>query len=57
MKCYLEKGFNITTGAKAMHMHRNTFMNKLDRFIEMTGLDVKNFDEAVIAYLLIKGLY
>ena len=57
VKCYLEKGFNVTTGAKAMHMHRNTFMNKLDRFIEMTGLDVKNFDKAVIAYLLIKRLY
>ena len=54
VKCYLENGFNVTNGAKIMHMHRNTFMNKLDRFIELTGLDVKNFDEAAIAYLLIK---
>ena len=54
VKCYLENGFNVTTGSKIMHMHRNTFMNKLDRFIDMTGLDVKNFDEAAIAYLLIK---
>jgi len=54
VKCYLENGFNVTNGAKIMHMHRNTFMNKLDRFIELTGLDVKNFDEAAIAYLLIR---
>ena len=54
VKCYLENGFNVTTGAKIMHMHRNTFMNKLDRFIEATGLDVKNFDEAAIAYLLMR---
>jgi hypothetical protein len=54
VKCYLENGFNVTTGAKVMHMHRNTFMNKLDRFIDITGLDVKNFDEAAIAYLLIR---
>jgi len=54
VKCYLENGFNVTTGAKMMHMHRNTFMNKLDRFIHMTGLDVKHFDEAAIAYLLIR---
>lgn len=54
VKCYLENGFNITTGAKMMHMHRNTFMNKLDRFVEMTNLDIKHFDEAVIAYLLIQ---
>jgi len=52
VKTYLENGFNVTTGSKIMHMHRNTFMNKLDRFIEITGLDVKNFDEAAIAYLL-----
>lgn len=54
VKCYLENGFNVTTGAKMMHMHRNTFMNKLDRFIHVTGLDVKNFDEAAIAYLLMR---
>ena len=56
VKCYLENGFNVTTGARVMHMHRNTFMNKLDRFIDVTGLDVKNFDEAAIAYLLIRTL-
>ena len=54
VKCYLENGFNVTMGAKMMHMHRNTFMNKLERFTHVTGLDVKNFDEAVIAYLLIR---
>lgn len=54
VKCYLENDFNVTTGAKIMHMHRNTFMNKLNRFIEITGLDVKNFDEATIAYLLMQ---
>lgn len=54
VECYLENGFNITTGAKVLHMHRNTFMNKLDRFILETGLDVKKFDEAAIAYLLIR---
>ena len=54
VKCYLEHGFNVTTGAKMMHMHRNTFMNKLDRFIHLTGLDIKNFAEATIAYLLIR---
>jgi len=54
VKCYLENGFNVTTGSKMMHMHRNTFMNKLDRFVDETGLDVKNFDEATIVYLLIR---
>ena len=56
VKCYLEYGFNVTMGAKVMYMHRNTFMNKLDRFTHMTGLDIKNFDEAAIAYLLIRQI-
>jgi len=54
VKCYLECGFNVTTGAKLMHMHRNTFMNKLDRFIELTHLDVKQTRQAFIAYLLMR---
>jgi len=54
VKCYLENGFNVTTGAKLMHMHRNTFMNKLDLFAQMTGLDVRQIDAAVIAYLLMR---
>lgn len=54
VKCYLENGFNVTTGSKMMHMHRNTFANKLDRFKELTGLDVKDFDQAVIAHLLMR---
>jgi len=54
VKCYLENGFNITTSAKMMYMHRNTFMNKLDRFMDVTGLDMKKFDDAVIAYMLIR---
>lgn len=54
VKCYLENGFNVTNGAKILHMHRNTFMNKLDRFTQLTGLDIKNFDEATVAYLLIR---
>jgi len=54
VKCYLEQGSNVSNVAKLMHMHRNTVMNKMDRFIETTGLDVKRFNEAVVAYLLIK---
>ena len=54
VKCYLESGSNVSTVSKKMHMHRNTIMNKLDRFFVKTGLDMKQFDQAVIAYLLIQ---
>ncbi|MCL1950792.1 MAG: helix-turn-helix domain-containing protein [Turicibacter sp.] len=53
---YFENGFNLSLAAKGLHMHRNTFMNKLDKFIAATGLNVKDFGQAVVAYLLIEGM-
>ena len=56
VKCYLDNNFNLSMGAKALYMHRNTFMNKLERFIQLTGLNVKEFKHAIVAYILIKNL-
>lgn len=56
VKCYLENNFNLSMGAKALYMHRNTFMNKLEKFIQVTGLNVKEFKDATVAYLVIKNL-
>ncbi|HAX73543.1 MAG TPA: hypothetical protein DCY20_08460 [Firmicutes bacterium] len=55
-KCYIENNFNLSMGAKAMYMHRNTFMNKIERFIALTGLNIKEFKDAMIAYLMIKSI-
>jgi DNA-binding PucR family transcriptional regulator len=43
-------------GAKELHMHRNTFMNKIERFNQGMGLNIKDFNHAVLAYLLIFDL-
>ena len=56
VKCYLENNFNLSMGAKALYMHRNTLMNKLEKFIQVTGLNVKEFKDATVAYLVIKNL-
>lgn len=56
VKCYLENNFNLSVGAKCLYMHRNTFMNKLEKFIQVTGLNVKEFKDAVVAYLIIKNI-
>ncbi len=52
-KIYMENNFNVSTGAKAIYMHRNTFMNKLERFIQLSGLNIKEFRDALIAYAII----
>ena len=48
----MENNFNVSTGAKAIYMHRNTFMNKLERFIQLSGLNIKEFRDALIAYVM-----
>lgn len=52
-KVYMKNNFNVSTGAKAIYMHRNTFMNKLERFIQLSGLNIKEFRDALIAYVMI----
>jgi len=56
VKCYLENNFNLSFGAKILHMHRNTFMKKIEKFGQETGLNVKEFRDAVLAYLLIENI-
>lgn len=55
-KVYMENNFNISNGAKAIYMHRNTFMNKLERFIQLSGLNIKEFHDALIAYVILNQL-
>lgn len=50
-------GCNVSETAKKMYIHRNTLLYRLDKFKQETGLDVRNFDDAVlvkIALLLYK---
>ena len=55
-RSYMDANLNTSMAAKAIYMHRNTFMNKLERFILTTGLNIKEFKYAVLAYVLILDL-
>lgn len=54
MKIFIEKNQNTSEAAKALYLHRNTLINRLDKFYRVTGFDLKKFDDAAIIYLLIK---
>ena len=48
---------NVSETAKRLYIHRNTLLYRLDRFKQETGLDVRNFNDAMlvrIALLLYK---
>lgn len=51
---FIENDLNVLTSSKKLYMHRNTLMNKLDKFYEKTGYDIRNFKDAYIIYSLIK---
>lgn len=51
IKMYFETNFNSTLAAKNCYMHRNTFINKIDKFIQQTHFNVRNYEDAFIVYL------
>lgn len=54
IKVFIECDMNTTKASKKLYMHRNTLINKLDKFASETGYDVRSFKDAYIIYSLLK---
>ena len=50
---YLESNMNVSQAASALYMHRNTVMNKIAKFIDVTGYDIKKFQNAFVIYQIL----
>ncbi|WP_285767676.1 helix-turn-helix domain-containing protein [Peribacillus sp. SI8-4] len=53
IKTYMECNSNATLAAKRLYIHRNSLQYRIDKFIDRTGLDIRNFRHALTAYLLV----
>ncbi|WP_223700826.1 PucR family transcriptional regulator [Sutcliffiella deserti] len=53
VKIYIENNLNVSLTAKKLFMHRNSLQYRIDKFSERTGIDIKNFQGALAAYLAI----
>lgn len=53
VKVFFESNLNTTLAAKKLFMHRNSLQYRIDKFIEKTGIDIKQFPKAAAMYLLI----
>lgn len=53
---YLRENLNLSETAKKLFIHRNSMQYRLDKFIEKTGIDIRQFDEAVKVYLALQTL-
>ncbi|UFU00466.1 helix-turn-helix domain-containing protein [Radiobacillus kanasensis] len=50
---FLSSSSNTSLAAKKLYMHRNSLQYRVDKFMEKTGIDIKQFDGAIIVYLAI----
>lgn len=51
VETFFECSLNISETAKKLYLHRNSLQYRLDRFTEKTGIDIRNFQHALIVYL------
>ncbi|WP_110113833.1 helix-turn-helix domain-containing protein [Bacillus sp. CGMCC 1.16541] len=56
IKVYLECNLNVSLAAKKLYMHRNSLQYRIDKFMDRTNLDIKDFQGAVSAYLAILAM-
>ena len=45
---FFENNFNVSETSRQLYIHRNTLVYRLDKLQKMTGLDLRNFDDAII---------
>lgn len=49
---FLANNLNISETARKLYLHRNTLINKLDKIEKETGLNLRNFEDAVTFRLI-----
>jgi|SRR5690606_16786786 len=52
VKTFLENNSNTSLTAKRLYMHRNSLQYRIDKFIERTSIDIKNFHGALSVYFI-----
>jgi DNA-binding PucR family transcriptional regulator len=55
LKVFFECNQNTSEASKRLYMHRNTLIQKLDKFYEETGFNPRKFKDAMIIYKAIEN--
>ena len=53
VKMYLESNQNMSVSAKSLFIHRNTLIQRLEKFNQTTGFDVRKFTDGFLIYHLL----
>jgi len=54
IKVYLDSNQNTIAASKKLYIHRNTLLQRLDKFYQVTGFDLRVFLDAYLIYHLLK---
>lgn len=54
--CFFENGMNVSETARKLYMHRNTLIYRLNKIQKTTGIDLRNFEQAV-TFRILRVLY
>lgn len=55
IETFISCNLNVSVTAKELYMHRNSLQYRLDKFTEKTGIDIRQFHQAVTVYLALLG--
>ncbi|MDD3244077.1 MAG: helix-turn-helix domain-containing protein [Eubacteriales bacterium] len=53
MTKFFENNLNLSEAARKLYIHRNTLIYRLEKIQKVTGLDLRNFDDAVLLKIII----
>jgi len=53
---FFRNGCSLSETAKALHIHRNTLVYRLDKFKQESGYDVRLFDQAILVKIALMAL-
>ena len=56
---FFENNLNVSETSRKLFVHRNTLVYRLDKIRRLTGLDLKEFDDAIVfkvALMVVKYL-
>lgn len=51
IRTFIQCNLNISLTAKKLYMHRNSLQYRIDKFFEKTGIDVRQFNQALTVYV------
>lgn len=54
IKTFILNDLNVLKTSKVLYMHRNTLLNRIDKFSKETGYDPRKFKDAYILYSVLK---